>query len=169
MRRLMSYAAVGAVALAGATVGMSLSADAATATFSANARIIPAILISNTTDLEFADIIPDPVSADTVVVDTAGARTCGASLSCSGVAGAATFLVTGAANATYAITLPGAANINSGPDTMSVGTFTDSNGGVGTLSVLGTDTFTVGATLSVGAGQPQGTYTGTFIMTVNYN
>ncbi len=169
MRRLMSYAAVGAVALAGASAGLSLSADAATATFSANARIIPAILISNTADLEFADIIPDPLLADTVVVDTAGARTCGANLSCSGTAAAASFDVTGAANATYAITLPGAANISSGGNFMSVGTFTDSKGGVGTLSALGADSFTVGATLNVGGAQPQGTYTGTFIMTVNYN
>jgi hypothetical protein len=169
MKRFVSIGAAGALAVVATSAGLSISADAATATFNANARIIPAILITNTADLEFADVIPDAVSAETVVIDTAGGRTCSGALLCSGTAGAASFDVTGAANATYAITLPGASNIMSGGDSMTVSGFTDSAGGVGTLSAVGTDSFTVGGTLSVGAAQPVGTYTGNFIMTVNYN
>ena len=54
---------------------------------------------------------------------------------------------------------------------MSVGTFTSTPIATGLLSGAGTQTVTVGATLTVGASQAAGVYTsGTpFDVTVNYN
>jgi hypothetical protein len=85
---------------------------------------------------------------------------------------AAVFNVTGAANYTYAITLPGAATtISFGANNMTVDTWSSTPGGTGTLSAGGSQTLTVGATLNVAGSQPAGTYvSGTpFAVTVNYN
>jgi hypothetical protein len=89
-----------------------------------------------------------------------------------GTVAAAAFNVTGAANYTYAITLPGAATtITFGANNMTVDTWTSTPSGTGTLSAGGSQTLTVGATLNVGASQAAGTYvSGTpFTVTVNYN
>jgi hypothetical protein len=157
--------------------GLALSAtgafaqSSATASANATARIIAPITLAQVTDLNFADVVS--AAAGTVVLPPVGARsfTGGATAgSATGVA-AASFTVGGQASATYAITLPaGTITITSGAgDIMTVGTFTSSPSGTGTLSGTGSQTLLVGGTLNVGASQPQGTYTGTFNVTVAYN
>jgi len=83
--------------------------------------------------------------------------------------GAASFLVSGTRNASYTLTLPanGTVVLSDGTHTMALNNFTvtPSNGH---LSGGGTQTIRVGATLSVGSGQPAGHYTGTYSLTVNY-
>ncbi|WP_198912288.1 DUF4402 domain-containing protein [Parvularcula mediterranea] len=147
----------------------SIAAAQDTADFTASALILEAITVTKSTDLDFASIAPDASTAATVEVTPAGARNCGAILTCSGTVSAASFSVTGADGATFAVTLPAAANITSGADTMLVDTFTSSlTGNTGTLTG-GAATFSLGATLNVGAAQPAGSYTGTFTVTVDYN
>ncbi len=87
--------------------------------------------------------------------------------------------VTGDVFATYNVSLPSSVNLtNSAGNTMMLNTFTitsdgDSNpynrllrnDGTG----LGLDTFGVGAKLNVGASQPAGTYSGTYVVNVQYN
>ncbi len=58
--------------------------------------------------------------------------------------------------------------MSSGGNTMTVDTFTDDTPMNPNLSA-GDDTFSVGATLNVGATQASGTYSGTFDVTVIYN
>ncbi len=161
-------AAVGAVALVGVAAFTPSSAQAASATANATVDIVAAIGLSKTADLDFGAVVP-AAGADTVVISTAGARTCGATLTCTDTVTAAAFSVTGGNSLGYAITLPASATLTSGGDSISVDTFTDSEGGTGTLDGSGNDSFTVGATLNVGAGQPAGTYTGTFDVTADYN
>jgi hypothetical protein len=48
-------------------------------------------------------------------------------------------------------------------------TSTGADGLAGTLNGSGTDTFTIGATLELGNGQPFGLYSGAFNINVNYN
>ncbi len=168
MNRFMTRAAVGALAIAAIAAGSTMSARAASDTAPANATIVAAIAIINTVDLEFASIVAS-ASADTVVVSPAGARTCGATLTCTGTAAAASFDVTGEANLTYSITLPASVSITSGGPSMTVDTFTSNPTPTGTLDGSGAQTLTVGATLNVAASQATGTYTNTFTVTVDYN
>ena len=81
-------------------------------------------------------------------------------------------------NRTYAITLPVAAvpvTRAGGNETMTIDNFASrpTSAGAdqltGTLSNVGSDTFTVGARLNVAAGQIDGVYEGTFSVTVAYN
>ncbi len=149
------------------------SAFGATASSNANAEIVPAIAIANTAALEFGQIAASG-STGTVTISTAGARSSsgGVTLGNQTAASAASFDVTGAANNTYAITLPSSVDIDDGAShTMTVDTFLSnpSAGAGGTLSAGGAQTLTVGATLHVGINQTIGSYTGTFNVSVDYN
>ncbi len=83
---------------------------------------------------------------------------------------AASFDVTGAPGQTYSITLPpnGTVTLTGPGASMDVDTFNHDAGASPTL-VGGSDTFNVGATLSVADTQAGGNYSGTFAVTVNYN
>lgn len=156
--------------LAFVTVFGARDVTAATATANVSAAIVPAITIANDTDMNFADVVASG-SAGTVVLTTAGARsvTGGTTLGNATGTAAAAFTVTGDPSSTYSISLPASATITSSPNTMTVNTFTSNPSGTGTLGVGGTQALSVGATLQVGASQAQGTYTGTFDVTVAYN
>jgi hypothetical protein len=73
------------------------------------------------------------------------------------------------ASATVAITLPadGSVVLSSGANQMSLNKFTSNPSGLGVMSG-GSFQFTVGATLTVGANQPKGSYTGTIPVTIAY-
>lgn len=136
----------------------------------ASASIVAAMTLTKTTDLNFGSIIPS--TGGTIQVAPNGTRTVtsGAASLFGGTVTAATFTVGGTGNSTYAITLPGSHTISSGGNNMTVATFTSNPSGTGTLAA-GTQTLTVGATLTVGNAQPTGVYTSVtgFDVTVNYN
>ncbi len=144
------------------------------ATATASATIVGPIGITNTADMNFGNVAVSTV-AGTVVLTPAGVRstTGGCTLpAITGTVAAGAFNVTGAANYTYAITLPAAATtITSGGNTMTVDTWTSTPSGTGTLGAGGSQALTVGATLNVAGSQAAGTYvSGTpFTVTVNYN
>jgi len=134
----------------------------------AGAKIIAPLQISNATALYFGTIAPSITTADEVVVTPAGAKSCGAELTClTDDHTAAAFNVSGEADASYTIDLPSNITISNGAGgSMDVNDFTGSKSG-GTL-VSGSDNFTVGGTLEVAANQPTGEYTGTFTVGVEY-
>jgi hypothetical protein len=88
----------------------------------------------------------------------------------SGTWSAASFSVSGDPNASYSITLPanGVVFLTSGPNSMAVNSF-NSHPATGQLASGGTQTLSIGATLSVGANQANGSYSGNFTVTVEYN
>lgn len=142
---------------------------AATATANVTAKIVPAISIVKQADLLFGELSAG-ATPGTVVIDPAGSRTATGGVTFAGTTfSVASFTVSGGANKTYSITLPGSITISDGTNTMTVDTFTSNPSGTGTLDASGTQTLTVGATLSVGANQPPGTYSGTFQVSVDYN
>jgi spore coat protein U-like protein len=160
-----------AVAFAGAGL-CAQQAYAATDTANGTATVMTPIAISKTADLRFGKF--SALTGGTVVISTAGARSVTGAVvpSATDVGGEGSFSVTGDANATYAITLPGSATITHTVDntkTMSIGTFISNPSGTGTLSGAGTQTLSVGGTLTVGNAQTVGSYTGTFDVTVEYN
>lgn len=83
----------------------------------------------------------------------------------------AQFVVTGDPSMTYAITLPadGTVALSNGTTNMPVNGFVSDPAGSGVLSGSGSQVLSVGATLGVSAGQPPGSYSGSFNVTVNYN
>ena len=119
-------------------------------------------------DLDFGML--SEASAGTVVVDPNGMlTTTGGVAAQGGSPNAAAFNVTGDPDFLYDITLPESFIWIDGPGNkkMKVDSFTDSEGGTGTL-VGGTDSFTVGATLRINNNQSAGAYSGSFDVTVAY-
>lgn len=108
-------------------------------------------------------------------------RTFSAGLAASTVAPVATnaaYHVTGTMNATYALTLPSTVTVTEtvgATATMNITLLKARFNGAGsdavvsTLSGTGTDSFTLGGTLTVPAAQIGGIYAGTFSVSVDYN
>lgn len=141
-----------------------------TTTFTVTAKVDPVITLAKLTDLRFGDIFTGP-TAGTVTLSPAGARsaTGGAGLGALSPVGAATFTVTGAPSATYAITLPASITLSAPGGTLTVSPLTSSPSLTGLLNASGTQSLAVGGTLAVAANQTDGNYTGTFNVTVAYN
>lgn len=146
-----------------------------TASASASATIVTPISIAKNVDMNFGNIAVT-ATAGTVVLASDGTRTKTGGVTLPATVGtvtAASFLVSGQANYTYSITLPSAAVVlTSNSNTMNATAFTSNIAATaGALSTTGSQTLNVGATLSVAASQPAGTYTTAtpFDVTVNYN
>ena len=156
------------LAMASAAALLAAPAFAADANSTAGAEIVAPLQVANTAPLYFGTIAPSTTASDTVIVNAAGAKTCGAELTCLTTDHTpAAFDVTGEADYSYSITLPSSVNISNGAGgTMAVNNFTGSKAS-GTLTA-GADDFTVGGTLAVAANQASGEYTGTFAVTVEY-
>jgi len=147
-------------------VGAALAALAAPAIWALE------IAIANNQELSFGSFVAG--SGGSVTVGTSGARSAsgGVLLIPSSAGAAAQFTVTGDANATYTIQLPGNDFVKlTGPGgDMLINDFVSSPSGVGgQLSAGGSQTLLVGATLSVASGQVAGQYSGSFSVIVDYN
>lgn len=150
--------------------------NSATATADAAARIVSALTLapSTTRMLDFGDIVAGESNGSTITLSASGARSVtsgSASLGNGGSAGE--FAVSGEPGSTFAIVLPQSALLteDSGgpsPATMTLIEFTHSLSSPATLSAAGEQSFTVGATLQVAAGQPLGRYAGSYSVTVSY-
>lgn len=166
MKKILAFS----VFLIAFTIGALAQSASATAT--ATAVIVSPITLTRTADMSFGNIIAD-ADGGTVLLVPAGTRTLTGltSPSLPGTVTAASFNVSGLANATYAITLPASHDITNGVQTMTVNAFSSNPTPTGTLSGAGTQTLNVGATLNVNANQQAGTYTNVagFAVTVNYN
>jgi len=147
------------------------------ATASATATILTPIAITNTVDMDFGYLAVNPTPGTCVLApDNSRTSTGGVTLMAGGTVTAASFDITGLAAAVYTITLPaGVTTVSDGlGNTMTVNTWTSNPTPTGTLTG-GASTLTVGATLNVGASQPEGVYntsnaggSGEFTVTVNY-
>ena len=155
-------AALASSVLAASVMGAN-AAHAATASADASANILEQINVTKTSDLDFATILTG-TSASTVVVSPAGVRTCGTGLVCTDPVTAAAFDVTGTATQTVDVSADSSVTLTSGANSMTASLVTD----VATIVLDGTDSFSVGGTLSVAANQADGAYSGTFDVTVNY-
>ena len=145
-----------------------------TASATASATILEPIAISKTVDMNFGNLAVN-ASDGTILLSPDGTRTATGGVtflpSNAGTITAASFTVTGLADATYSITLPATATvISNGGNDMTVDTWTSDPTPTGTLTG-GTQTLNVGATLNVPASSPYGVYTSAtpFNVTVNYN
>ncbi|MFC4871137.1 DUF4402 domain-containing protein [Negadavirga shengliensis] len=161
-------------------LGCGLSAQAQTgdpveAEATATATIITPLTLTKTGDMNFGNITAT-AAGGTVELSPGAVRTAnGVQLpATTGTVTAAAFDVSGAGDYAYIVTLPTTHTITEtvgGTAEMTVDTFTSSlTNEEGTLDGTGADSFTVGATLSVGADQAAGEYTNAtgFTVSVNY-
>ncbi len=144
-----------------------LTCDGVSGTTNVTGSIVAPISISAGANMDFGTVSPTG-TAGTVTVTPTGARSSVNVDLLGGLPAAAAFDVTGGPGQVYFITLPSSTTLTSGGNTMTVDTFTHDAGATPTLAG-GSDTFNVGATMHVGATQVEGTYSGTFAVTVNYN
>ena len=157
--KALTAAGVLAVALGGT------AAYAATASATAKAKILKQVTVTKTADLDFGTVVTG-TAPGTVIISSAGARTCGTGLVCSGSTAAAAFGIVGTTGQTVTISTPLTVSLTSGLNSMSAGLL--SSAATRTLSGTAADQVTVGGTLSVGANPADGDYTGSFAVTVDY-
>jgi len=162
---MKSKVAIASTVLAAALA--STSAHAATANADATATILEQVTVTKSADLDFGTIVVG-ATGGTVDISTAGARTCAAALVCSGAVTAAAFDVDGTTGEVVDVTVPANVTLTSGTGPTATSMTATLSGSDATITLDGTDAFTVGGSLAVGANQAAGDYSGTFTVTVDY-
>ena len=151
--------------------GMAMAATS-TGTGDAHAKVVEAVAVTQDSgeELNFGTMIA-PETAQTVTVDSSGSRTASDSsilvTDSSNAPRAGGFTITGPTGQSITVTLPNNAQISNGTQTMTISSFTGTNTGSQTIPAGGLS-LDVGGTLAVGADQAQGTYNGTYTITVTY-
>ena len=141
-----------ALVLAGAVLFLSSSASRAQMT------------VTNTATLDFGTLAPSGVAGTVVIAPAGGRTTTGGVAGVSGTFGPGAFKVAiTSGGSSFFFFLPANATLSSGGNTMTIGTLTSNPTSPGTVpGPPGNVVVYVGATLSVGANQAAGTYTGTY-------
>lgn len=165
----------------------NLNAQApATATTAASADLLIAMVLTEDSALNFGtSILTDALGGTIELPSNNTTRVYGGS---GGVVGSpvaplptnAAYSVTGSPSETYALVLPTTTAVNNAAG--STDSFTmdltllkarflnaGSDDITSTLSTTGADSFTIGGTLTVKAGQAAGQYTGSFLVSIDYN
>ena len=168
MTKFLTKAALAATVATGLFASPALAAD--TEAFTATARIVSPLTLTNTADLNFGTItmLSGLVSSDVVVSQDGSSDNCGANLSCT-AGSAASFDVEGSINQGVSITLDMPANpglLMNGA--ASVAFVADAPASV-TLDGLGEASFNIGGTITVTSATTDGTYTNDIDVTVEYS
>ena len=169
MKSILRTAAAG---VAVASLGIASAASAATDSAQVEAEILTALSVTVDTNADTLNFggISESGTGGTVTLSTSNAQTCSAGLSCDGATAVPSFDVQGIAASVVDVSFVNASETLTGPlgATMSVGSFTASSNQL-TLDGTGAADFTVGGTLTVGAGQAAGSYACTLTVQVEYN
>lgn len=172
MNKKILSALISAAAIGFATYGVNTMAASTGGT--ADVNIVTAIGISETTGMNFGNILTS--GSGSVTLDTANVVTDDGANNTptGGTVTSAVFAVTGS-DVGYAISMPGSITVSGPGSPMTIDTFTfladdTATDGTGTIgaSTSGQDTMIIGGTLNVGASQTAGAYTGTYTITALY-
>lgn len=155
-------ALLGAAAIAMVSTG----ANAATVSATAEVDILAPVTLAQTAGLDFGTVASG-AAAGTVAIGTGvDTRTCSAGLACVGASSRGAFSVVGASTYTVAITVAASTTLTGAGAPMSLALTAPSTP---TIVANGLpQTFYVGGTLTVGAAQAAGTYTGTYNVSADY-
>ena len=169
--KTMFKAALAATVATGLFASPALAANSATAPFTAKAKIVKPLTLTNAGDLDFGTItMGAALSSSNVVVGRSGGTaitSCGTNLTCTAPT-AASFNVTGVALQTLNVTLgPVTPLVNSGDNTKTV-TFSADPDPTVSLDATGAGSFDIGGSITVLAATADGDYTGTVNVTVAY-
>lgn len=146
------------------------SANAATTTLTATAKILTKITFTAASNMNFGNVAVT-ATGDTVVLSNAGSITsCGttAGYECTGTTSRASVTINGTPGETATLSYSYPSTLTSGANTMSIGTFTPSLAAGSITLTGGSQTTNIGATLTVGTSQASGTYNGSITVTANY-
>lgn len=166
------------IAVASASAALCVPAHAADMGGTVNAAVVRPNTLIKTDDLDFGTLISGPTGGTVSINAVTGARTTGGGVTPGGTAAQrAVFQGTGGI---LLITVSGSTSVTlnragggAAPMTATlVRAASTSGGGIallgGTLLPSGVQTYYIGGTLTVPANQPEGDYSGTFTLTVNY-
>jgi Mat/Ecp fimbriae major subunit len=145
------------------------SALATNGTGTATAVILQAITVTQNQAMNFGDIFQTG-GAGTVVMTSTGAIS-GTGFTFYGATAPGQFTAVGSAGAPAVISFSTGDTLTSGANTIAMGSYTTSVASPTTFpgtTGSGSLVFTVGATLTIGATQATGNYTGNYTVTVNY-
>lgn len=162
------------------------NAQAEDTTINVNAVIQVAASITNTVDLDFGTIIADP-SGDVITIDatnaTGGLSNTSASSATANVSVGSTSTITNSnsgrvdistaiSDVAISVDFPAGSSItlaNGSGDNMTVSGIDTNSSADFTSGTANTYYVHIGGALTIAAGQPAGTYTGTIDITINYN
>ena len=135
----------------------------------AGATVVAPVTLVKTADLLFGSVAPASFASGTVTVDPTGGRiSSNVVLSSMNLGSPASFYLTGNPGAGFSINLPSSITLTGPGNSMQLTTFTSSPASIGSFNVSGNATINVGGTLTVGANQAGGVYSGSFSITVDY-
>lgn len=157
------------IALLGAAVAamVSTSANAATQTATAEVDIIAAVTLTQDAGLDFGVVATSAVAGTVIMPTGTDTRTCSAGVTCAtGTARRAQFTVSNATSGYLVnIAVPTSTTLNFSGNVMNLSLVPSMT----SFTSTGADqVFYVGGTLSVGANQAAGTYTGTYSVSADY-
>lgn len=162
MKKSFNRMLLGALVLTLIVPAAAMAQSSDTAQADALANIIAPITLTWVTDLNFGDIVTDADGGTVTVTNLGvGSAALGLTLLPSTATTAATFTVGGTAGRAFTLVVDPSVLL-SGPGADMTAVLT--NTGDGTVG----DTVAVGGTLTVGAAQTEGSYSGTFDVTVSY-
>ena len=137
---------------------------------SATARIVKPLTLTWEQDLDFGTITLVDSGPTTVAVAQDGTRSCpGTAVTCSGTSQAARYRITGVNNQNVTVTAGNVSLVHSTDNTKTLLMTTDAPASVnlGNSGAAGTP-LNIGGSISVAGTTADGTYIGTFAVTVNY-
>ena len=156
-------------------IGLTLAAaaafdDQATATATARAEVLQQISAVNTAELDFGTISRGSIAGQvTIAADGSGRSVSGGVSGAGGDPHPAQFLASGSPNRTYTITHDSGATLTNGSgDTLSITTLLIDGPTTRQFGSNGESTIGVGGILSVAGNQAEGSYSGSFSLTVDY-
>jgi len=167
---LRTTAAVAALALAATpAVAAPVQPDKQA---TANARIVKPLTLTWVQDLDLGTItLVDGGVSSLIDLKRNGSFTCGngVAVTCSGTPKVATYKVTGVNNTTVTVNTGNVSLVNAADATKTILMTVDTPGtfSLGNSGQAGTD-FSLGGSVSVDGNTAEGTYQGTFAVTVNY-
>lgn len=178
-KQILTLVAIGMIAIF--SNNLMAQTEATVTGTTAGAVLIVPMSLTQTAPLHFGSSVLTGVTGGTVVLPSNSVtRVYTGDVATSAAAPAPTnaaYSVTGTAAETYALTLPGTVTVThtNATDNMIISALTARFIGAGadavtsTLSATGTDSFTVGGTLTVKSTSIGGVYAGTFDVSVDYN
>lgn len=154
-----------AIALATPATGNAATEDA-----TVKAELVKPVALAKVTGMNFGTLMTDG-SAGQVSLSPSGEITSqgGVAVADRKRADPGTFKMIGDRSQAYTITFPTAATFANGDDIIKVGAFTHDAGATPLLGGDGRGGFNIGATLTLGKGQPTGTYGGAVSVIVSNN
>lgn len=181
-KSLILFAAI--VMIAGLTTKVMAQSTSKTENTNAGAVLIVAMGLTETAPLHFGSmVLTNALGGTCVLASTLATRSFAGGVATSAanpVATNAAYNVTGTGLETYALTLPATTTVThtsvaAGVYTMDITDMKARFNGAGADAITsaltsgGTDSFTVGGTLTIAAAQVAGIYAGTFNVSVDYN